>query len=71
MQGTIQTLRLERGFGFLRDSEGIEVLFHHSALPSPDYFASLTVGVAVEFEAEPSLEGPRATTIRIVPAPHC
>jgi cold shock CspA family protein len=31
MQGTIQTLRLERGFGFLRGSEGIEVLFHHSA----------------------------------------
>jgi hypothetical protein len=46
-------------------------LFHHSALPSPDYFASLTVGVVVEFEAEPSLEGPRDTTIRIVPAPHC
>jgi cold shock CspA family protein len=67
MHGTIQTLRLERGFGFLQDSEGIEVLFHHSALPSPDHFVSLAVGMVVEFEAELSLEGPRATTVRIMP----
>ena len=53
MQGTIQTIRAERGFGFLRDTEGGEVFFHHSALPSPEHFATLKIGMVVEFEAEP------------------
>jgi cold shock CspA family protein len=52
MQGTIQNLRTERGFGFIRDVQGGEVFFHHTALPSPDQFAALTIGMVVEFEAE-------------------
>jgi CspA family cold shock protein len=67
MQGTIQSLRIERGFGFIRDVEGGEVFFHHSALPSPEDFAALAVGMVVEFEAEPSIRGPRATSITRVP----
>ena len=47
MQGTIQGLRTERGFGFIRDVQGGEVFFHHTALPSPDHFAALTIGTAV------------------------
>jgi CspA family cold shock protein len=70
MQGTIQTIRAERGFGFLRDTEGGEVFFHHSALPSPEHFATLKVGMVVEFEAEPSSKGPRATQVRLVPQPN-
>lgn len=67
MQGTIQSVRAERGFGFIRDVEGGEVFFHHSALASPEHFASLAVGMVVEFEAEPSLRGPRATKITRLP----
>ena len=67
MQGTIQSIRAERGFGFIRDVEGGEVFFHHSALPSPDHFATLTVGMVVEFEAEPSPRGPRATRMTRIP----
>ncbi len=48
MQGTIQTIRTERGFGFLRDTEGAEVFFHRSALPLPDSFATLEVGMVPE-----------------------
>jgi CspA family cold shock protein len=70
MQGTLQSLRMERGYGFLRDTEGNEVFFHHSALPSPDHFASLVVGMVVEFEAEADPKGPRAIKIMVVPAPH-
>lgn len=69
MRGTIQSLRMERGYGFLRDAAGTEVLFHHSALPSPDHFATLVVGVAVEFEVEAGPEGPRAVKITVVPEP--
>ena len=67
MQGTIQTIRLERGFGFLRDPEGGEVFFHHSALPSPDHFATLKVGMVVEFEAEHGPKGLRATKVTCMP----
>jgi CspA family cold shock protein len=70
MQGTIQTMRVERGFGFLRDPEGGEVFFHHSALLSPDHFATLTVGMVVEFEAEHGPKGLRATRVRLMPEPH-
>ncbi len=66
---TIQTMRTDRGFGFLRDTEGVEVLFHHSALPSPDHFATLAVGMMVEFEAEADPKGPRATKVTVVPDP--
>ena len=66
MQGTIQTIRVERGFGFLRDSGGGEVFFHHTALPSPDHFANLRVGMMVEFEAEHSPRGHRATQVRVM-----
>jgi cold shock protein len=69
MQGTIQSIRAERGFGFLRDTAGAEVFFHHSALPSPDHFATLAVGMMVEFEAEMGPKGRRATKITVVLEP--
>jgi cold shock CspA family protein len=47
--------------------EGGEVFFHHTALPSPDHFAALTIGMVVEFEAEPSPKGPRATRVTRMP----
>jgi CspA family cold shock protein len=67
MQGTIQSMRTERGYGFLRDTEGSEVFFHHSVVTPPERFVTLVVGMAVEFEAEPSPKGPRATKITIRP----
>ena len=48
-------------------SKGGEVFFHHTALPSPDYFAALTIGIVVEFEGEPSPKGPRATRVMRMP----
>jgi cold shock protein len=69
MQGTIKSLRTERGFGFIRDVQGGEVFFHHTALPSPDHFAALTIGTVVEFEAESGPKGPRATKVTCLPEP--
>jgi cold shock CspA family protein len=69
MQGTIHSLRTERGFGCIRDVQRGEVFFHHTALPSPDHFAALTVGMMVEFEAEPSPKGFRAAKVIRVPEP--
>lgn len=67
MQGTIQSIHTERGFGFIRDVEGGEIFFHHSALPSSDHFTTLAVGMVVEFDAESSARGPRATKVTRVP----
>ena len=67
MQGTIQQMQADRSFGFIQDSEGGKVFFHRSALTHPDSFATLEVGMGVEFEPESSPKGPRATTITVTP----
>ena len=66
----IESLRTERGLGFIRDVQGGEVFFHHTAPLSPYYFATLPIGTVVEFEVEPSLKGPRATRVARRPM-HC
>jgi hypothetical protein len=38
MHGTIQTIRAERGFGFIRNGIGDEIFFHRSALTHPAIF---------------------------------
>jgi cold shock CspA family protein len=67
IQCTVESLRTERGSGFIQDVKGGEVFFHHTALPSQDHFAVLTIGMVVEFEAEPSPKEPRATTVTRLP----
>jgi len=67
MQGTIQSIRAERGFGFIRDVQGDDVFFHRSALTHPDSFATLEVGMVVEFEPESGPKGPRAAKITVNP----
>jgi cold shock CspA family protein len=67
MQGTIQTLHAKRGFGFIRDTEGAKVFFRRSALTPPASFASLEVGMRVEFEPESGPKGPRTATITVTP----
>jgi cold shock CspA family protein len=64
---TIQTLHAKRGFGFLRDTEGAEVFFHRSALTPPERFATLEVGMRVEFEPESGPNGLRTAKITATP----
>jgi cold shock protein len=67
MHGTIQTIHAARGFGFIRDSEGAEVFFHRSALTPPEGFATLAVGMPVEFEPESGPKGLRAAKLTVTP----
>ncbi len=67
MHGTIQSIRMERGFGFLRDTEGAEVFFHRSALTPPERFATLEVGMQVEFEPEAGPKGLRTAKLTVTP----
>ena len=63
MQGTIKRVVRDRGFGFIRSSDGQEVFFHRNGLQQMD-FDSLKEGATEEFEVEQSGKGPRASNVR-------
>jgi cold shock protein len=63
MQGTIKRVIRDRGFGFIRSSEGQEVFFHRSGLQNLN-FDGLKEGDSVEFEMERGEKGPRAVNVR-------
>jgi len=63
MQGKIKRVVRDRGFGFIRSSDGQEAFFHRNSLQQMD-FDGLREGEAVEFELERSEKGPRAANVR-------
>lgn len=62
MQGTIKRVIRDRGFGFIRAADGLEVFFHRTSLQQLN-FDSLREGERVEFEMERGEKGPRATSV--------
>ena len=62
MQGTIKRVIRDRGFGFVRATDGQEVFFHRTCLQQLN-FDSLREGERVEFEMESGEKGPRATSV--------
>ena len=61
LTGTIKRLVTDRGFGFVKASNGTEYFFHRSA--SVDYDA-LQEGQAVTFDEDPNAsKGPRAKAV--------
>jgi CspA family cold shock protein len=63
MEGTIKRVIRDRGFGFIRSSDGQEIFFHRSSLQNLS-FDGLREGESVEFEMERGEKGPRATAVR-------
>jgi CspA family cold shock protein len=63
MQGTIKRVVRDRGFGFIRSSDGQEVFFHSSSLQQMK-FDGLKEGDTVEFEVVRGEKGTRATNVR-------
>jgi cold shock protein len=63
MQGTVKRVIRDRGFGFIKSTEGREIFFHRSSLQGLD-FDTLKEGDAVEFEIEDGPKGPRAALVR-------
>ena len=61
--GTIRTLRVDKGFGFIKDTSGKEFFFHQSAIYG-EGIADLREGDSVEFEIAASPKGPRAENVR-------
>jgi CspA family cold shock protein len=61
--GTIRTLRVDKGFGFIKDDKGQEYFFHQSAIYG-EGINDLREGDSVEFEIGQGPKGPRAENVR-------
>ncbi len=63
MNGTIKTLLMEKGFGFIsREGETKDLFFHSKELKGVA-FDELKVGDSVTFEVVQSDKGPAATNV--------
>ena len=63
MTGTIRTLRVDKGFGFIKDAAGKEYFFHQSAVYG-EGLDNLREGDSVEFDVGQGPKGPRAENVR-------
>ena len=63
MTGTIRTLRVDKGFGFIKDETGHDYFFHQSAIYG-EGIADLREGDGVEFDVEDGPKGPRAGNVK-------
>jgi cold shock protein len=61
--GTIRTLRVDKGFGFIKDAGGKEYFFHRSAVYG-EGLENLREGDGVEFDVGQGPKGPRAENVR-------
>ena len=63
MVGQIRTLRVDKGFGFIKDDGGHEYFFHQSAVYG-EGLKDLREGDSVEFDVGQGPKGPRAENVR-------
>jgi CspA family cold shock protein len=61
--GKIRTLRVDKGFGFIKDDTGKEYFFHQSAVFG-EGLENLREGDSVEFDVGEGPKGPRAENVR-------
>jgi cold shock protein len=63
MTGTIRTLRVDKGFGFIKCEAGHDYFFHQTAIYG-EGIADLREGDGVEFEVTDSPKGLRAIDVK-------
>jgi cold shock protein len=61
--GKIRTLRVDKGFGFIKDDSGKDFFFHQSAVYG-EGLENLREGDSVEFDVGEGPKGPRAENVR-------
>ena len=63
LTGTIRTLRVDKGFGFIKSADGKDYFFHQSAVQG-ESIDNLREGDSVEFDVGEGPKGPRADNVR-------
>jgi CspA family cold shock protein len=63
MTGKIRTLRVDKGFGFIKGDGANEYFFHQSAVYG-EGLEDLREGDSVEFDVSQGPKGPRAENVR-------
>jgi CspA family cold shock protein len=61
--GKVKWFNDQKGFGFIADDNGGEDVFVHFSAVEMDGYKSLKEGQAVQYEAEPSAKGLKATKV--------
>ena len=64
-KGTVKWFNNQKGYGFISDEQGNDVVVHYSGL-NMDGFKSLEEGATVEFEVVEGAKGPQATNVTVV-----
>jgi cold shock CspA family protein len=67
--GTISQLFIDKGYGTIRSSEGMEIYFHRNSVLDAD-FDKLEVGTEVRFVEEAGDKGPQASTVKVIGKHH-
>lgn len=60
--GTVKWFSQEKGYGFIRQTDGPDVFVHHSAIQAKG-FRTLVEGEPVEFELIEEGKGPKAANV--------
>ena len=63
--GKIKKLVLDKGFGFIADTDGSEIFFHKTSLVGIE-FSRLTGDEEVQFEVQKTPKGLNATNVSLV-----
>lgn len=66
MNGIVIRKRDDKGFGFIRETDGTTEYFFHASKVTNIDFASLKVNTAVTFTPEQTDRGARAIDVRVV-----
>ncbi|MFW6139684.1 MAG: HPF/RaiA family ribosome-associated protein [Spirochaetota bacterium] len=67
-QGFISKMFPEESYGFIRTVDGREIYFHKNSVLN-EGFEHLSIGTGVNFVEEQGVEGPQASTVRVVDKP--
>lgn len=63
--GKVKKIIIDRGFGFIHDTDGRELFFHQSSMLEGQ-FRSLKEDDQLEFNVENSPKGPCAIDVRLI-----